>query len=86
MNREWNALVRREAARARRIRQGTWHGPPEPAPWLWVWPHPPRHLAPHEHHWEDCEVYCEDCGSHAGVECATCDTVIDLVREDDPRE
>lgn len=77
---EWNALVRREAARARRIREDTWRGPN-----LLDMATFGTHLAPHEHHWEDCLVYCEDCGEHAGVECATCDTVIDLVREDDPR-
>lgn len=52
----------------------------------------------HEHEWERAEMHCPDpdCQlvnseagwphiSHPALACDACDTVIDLVREDDPR-
>lgn len=27
--------------------------------------------------WNDCEPYCEDCGSHAGIECPVCGDMFD---------
>lgn len=32
--------------------------------------------------WEECEVYCEDCGDHSGLECPNCDYRVDLVFND----
>lgn len=42
--------------------------------------------APCQHTWVKCEVGCDDCGSHDGLACEECGLVIDLVRDDDPRE
>ena len=43
---------------------------------------------PHVHEWADCEVGCEDCGSHPGLRCTdpACGAELDLIRDDDPRE
>lgn len=43
-------------------------------------------VTPHVHEWEPGAVGCDDCGEHDAVYCEGCDTLIDLVREDDPRE
>lgn len=48
---------------------------------------------PHKHVWVDCEVHCEDCGSHSAVRCDTREECpdgfgwepVDLVFNDDPR-
>lgn len=39
------------------------------------------------HVWVPCIVGCDDCGEHPGVRCdGECEAVLDLCREDDPRE
>ena len=38
------------------------------------------------HEWAEGEVGCEDCGTHPAVYCENCETLVDLVFEDDPRE
>lgn len=38
------------------------------------------------HSWLEVEVYCDDCGSHPGLRCEECDSLLDLIYEDDPRD
>jgi hypothetical protein len=38
-----------------------------------------------EHEWEEIEVVCGACGSHDGLWCEYCGTLIDLASDDDPR-
>lgn len=48
----------------------------------------------HVHVWQECEVGCEDCGSHPAVRCVAEDECpdgydwpgVDLVYRDDPRD
>lgn len=42
--------------------------------------------ADHVHDWEDIETFCEDCGTHPALWCEDCETMVDLVMEEDPRE
>jgi uncharacterized protein (DUF983 family) len=32
--------------------------------------------------WTDCEIYCDDCGEHAGLECPLCNERFDHVWHD----
>ena len=35
--------------------------------------------------WTDCEPYCEDCGTHAGIRCPACEQCFDHVWSADAR-
>jgi hypothetical protein len=48
-----------------------------------AWACPECHQKSPADEWRSTEVGCEDCGSHAAIECPKCEEVFDLIFRDE---